>query len=597
MSTLKRVALALLCGVALHSSAQQALPLTLLAPQAATTSRAVVHVLGRTAPDATVRVAGEPAQVFATGVFVRDGVPLALGMNRVPVEATGADGRSATFTIAIERIAPPPGADWPTGRLWLDGSSLQPDQMQRVAPGESVEVSSRATPGQRVEARLPGERWIALTEARPGRYRGLLRATGTIDTEPAPVQVRVTAAAPTRRGRAASLTAQTPGTVGLWRHDPDRLVVVGPEGAALLHGLHEVRLGGPNLADLPPGTLLAVTGQSGDHLRVALSPDTTAWVAATAVQAAPAGTAPPKAFFTTLSVSGTAEGDVVQIPLAANVPYAMRAVSDAGGRHSLEIDIYEAHHATTWITHRATAAVVREVTAEQAGPGRVRLTLALQGQRLWGWRVERTATALRITVRPPPVLAREGSPLAGLRVALEAGHGSADNLGAVGATGTPEKDINRWTTEALKAALEAAGAQVTMVREGDDNPNLRERARRVTASDAQLFVSVHANAADTGNGYLRVSGTSTYYKHASGRDLAAAVQRQMLASTGLDDFGLVGNFNYAPIRLVTWMPAVLVEQAFVTHPGDEARLLDPAFRELMAQAVRRGLEDFLRLPR
>jgi N-acetylmuramoyl-L-alanine amidase len=67
-------------------------------------------------------------------------------------------------------------------------------------------------------------------------------------------------------------------------------------------------------------------------------------------------------------------------------------------------------------------------------------------------------------------------------VALEAGHGGPTNLGAVGATGVPEKDINRWTTDALAAELQAAGARVVMVREGDENPNLRERARRVSTS-------------------------------------------------------------------------------------------------------------------
>lgn len=149
--------------------------------------------------------------------------------------------------------------------------------------------------------------------------------------------------------------------------------------------------------------------------------------------------------------------------------------------------------------------------------------------------------------------------------------------------------------DALKAELAAAGARVTVVREGDDNPPLRERARRVTASDAHLFVSVHADATDVAGGYLRVSGAATFYKHTSGRDLAASVQRRVLAQTGLEDFGLVGNFDNAPIRLVTWMPAVRVEQAFVTHPCDEARLLDPAFRALMAKAVRQGLEDLLRL--
>ena len=44
------------------------------------------------------------------------------------------------------------------------------------------------------------------------------------------------------------------------------------------------------------------------------------------------------------------------------------------------------------------------------------------------------------------------------------------------------------------------------------------------------------------------------------RDLAAAVHRRMLEHTGLEDFGLVGAFNYHPIRRLTWMPAILVEQ-------------------------------------
>lgn len=56
----------------------------------------------------------------------------------------------------------------------------------------------------------------------------------------------------------------------------------------------------------------------------------------------------------------------------------------------------------------------------------------------------------------------------------------------------------------------------------------------------------------------------------------------------------MGNFNDTPLRLTTWMPAVLVEQAFVTHAADEARLLDPLFRARLARAVRLGLEDHLR---
>jgi len=565
-------------------------------PRAGTT-REFVNVLGRTAPGSAVRVGGEAVTVYATGVFVRDRVPLALGPNSIRIEATSATGQTLERLLEIERNAPPPPVAWPNDRLWLDGSSLRPAELLRVAPGEPVEVAVRATPGQQVQARLPGQDWQELVEATPGSYRAWLRFEGAGDVEPAPVELRLEGAALPRSVRPRSVPAVSFGSVGAWRADPQRLVVAGPEGADLLHGLHEVRLGGPNLAELPAGTVLQLSGQRGDRLRVQLSPDTTAWVAERSVQAAPAGSVRPYAAFTSVSAAGgpgAADGDTVTVALPPSQPYAVRAVAVPGGGQMLQLDIWGAHEAATWITHRATTRLVREVRVEQTGPERVRVHIELSAGRLWGWRSERVGGSLRITVRPPPVLARTGSPLAGLRVALEAGHGSADNLGAVGATGVPEKDINRWTALALQTELEAAGATVVQVREGDDNPLLRERAQRVTAADAQLFISVHANSADTTQGYLRAAGTSTYYKHPTGRDLATAVQARMLELTGLPDFGVIGAFNYAPIRLVTWMPAMLFEQAFVSHPGEEARLLDPDFRALMARAVRKGVEDFLR---
>lgn len=580
------------------SAAPAAFTLELLSPRdLPTTTREFVNVLGRTLPGTGVRVGGEPVAVYGTGVFARDRIPLTPGPNRIVVEATAADGRILTRQLDIERLAPPVPVSWPANRLALDGASLRPAEAHTGAPGEPVEVAVRATPGQRVEARLPGQRWQPLPEqgAASGRYRALLRFEGTDDVEPAPVQVRLVARALPRSAGPRQITTQTPGAAGQWRRDPERLVAAGADGAALLHGLHEVRLGGPYLAELPSGTLLHVTGRRGAHLRVQLAPDTTAWVAATALLPATPGTRPPHAAFTSVLATGNAEGDVVSIPLAARVPYAVNAHTTPEGRQFLELELYGAHHATTWVSQRAGAKLVRDVHVGQAGPGRVRVRITPVAPRLWGWRVERTAGALRVLLRPAPLLdPNAASPLDGLRVALEAGHGSPDNLGAVGATGVPEKDINRWTTEALKAELEAAGAQVVLVREGDDNPDLRERARRVDASGAELFVSIHANASDTSGGFLRVAGASTFYKHAPHRELAAAVQRRVLELTGLDDFGVVGNFNYTPLRLTTWMPAVLVEQAFVTHPADEAQLLDPQFRARLARAVRLGLEDHLR---
>jgi N-acetylmuramoyl-L-alanine amidase len=601
------------------------LTLELLAPRAAAgedriaIAREYVNVLGRSAPGARVNIAGEMAATFSTGVFVRDRVPLAMGANRIAVVAE-LGGERAEAVLEIERTPQPPATDWPRDTLWLDGSSLDPAEPRWLAPGEALEPSVRATAGQKVEARLPGMAgWTPLVEAPAGsgRYNGSLHwpAAAAADVPAASVAYRVSPLTlPTRGPRARwarPVLALSPSTIGLWAAEPRRVVRVADNASAtgptfpvaLLHGNHEVRLGGPNLGEAWPGTLLRVLARQGGRLRVQLAPGQEAWIDERATEPAAAGARVPQPVFTSFGVDtsgGDAEGDVLTLPLGAvPVPHLVRVASQPEGavaREGLTLDLWGPHYAQTWITHRAGRRVVDEAFVRPVGPQHIRLHVALKpGQRLWGWRTERTGGGLRLFVRGAPSLAAApASPLAGLKVAVEAGHGSADNLGAVGATGVPEKDINRWTAELLVEELKAAGALPVIIREGDSNPPLAERARRVVASGAHLFVSIHANASDTAGGYLRVSGVSHYYKHDTGRRFAAALQQRLLADTGLADFGLVGNFNYTPIRLATWCPAVLVEQAFMSHPGDEAKLLDPAFRALMARSIRAALEQALR---
>ncbi len=593
-------------------------PLRRLAPRddAEPTTRALGHVLGRTLPGARVWVGGEPVTVFASGVFARDGLALALGDNAVPVRAELPDGRFVEQRWTLRREPPPVRPEWPQDRLWVDGASLQPAEPLRVQVGEAVEVAAHATPGARVSARLPAGDWQSLAETAPGRYAGTLRFAAP-RAEPGAIELRVEAVrpadaappAPARPTKAAkgvrkpperrtpaapapAFVARFPGDIATLPPE-GRVMAAGPDGAGLLHGLHEVRLGGPFIAELAPGARLRVDGRRGDHLRVRLAPDTTAWVAANSLVDAPPGATVPSAAPTTVSVAGGPQGDVVRVALPAELPYALRAVTGSEGRVHLEAELYGAHYAATWVVQRADARLVREVEVEPAGEQRARLRIHLHAKQPWGWRAAWSAGALQIQVLAPPAF-DPAAPLRGLRIALEAGHGGPTNLGAVGATGVPEKDLNRWAVDALREELAGAGAMVVDIRDGDANPTLTERARRVVASGAQLFISLHANAAGTEGGYLRASGVSSYFKHAPSRALAAAVQQRLLATTGLADFGLVGNFNYTPIRRVTEMPSMLVEQAFVSHPGDEARLLDPAWRAALARAVREGIGDFLR---
>lgn len=600
---------ALLIGVSAATSGLHGSILQVLDPEKSptTTTREAINVMGRVPVGAKVTVGGVPARTFPTGIFVRDQVPVKMGINAIEVLAETSTTQQRQL-IVVERVAPP-GEKLGMGprRLRFEERSFSPPGEVILSTGQELEVGVEATPGQRVEFRVGDGPWLPMVETLDegttvptGHYRGVYVAPSVLqDTKPLPIELRLRA----RSDKGSAVRIVGPRevrflprtTITLWRSDRVRLVRTKSPMTALVHGLHDVRLGGPYLTELPEGIPLRVDGKREGHWHVVLTPTLDAWVSAREVEPAAPGTPPPHLYFTNVSVAGDAEADSVTIPVPSTmrVPFALTPTRGPEGRAALWVDFFGAHHAATWISHRPTAQLVREVTVEQVSREHVRVEIDLAQRQLWGYRAELTTNALVVRLRrPPKLVAPPASPLQGVVIALEAGHGGS-NTGARGVSGSLEKDVNRAAVEELGRQLEAKGARVVYVRPGDTEPSLVERARRATDSGASLFVSVHANSADQTRGYLRVSGTSTYYKYGFSRDLADAIHARLLQATGLSDFGNVGNFNYLPIRQVTWMPAVLVEQAFMSNPEDEAKMLDPSFRARMMGAVVQGLEDWL----
>ncbi len=592
-----------------RAGTKAAFELNILNPRNETnsTTRDSVNVLGRCSPDAKVTVGGEAARVFGTGLFVRDGVPLQMGENRITVVATAPGGQKAERVVVLNRVAEAAPRPEPAERqLAIDQESIEPAQNTILSRGDILDLSFRGTPGQNAEYCLSSSTWQPMAEAldesssKPsGLYRASIVANPSSDLTNSPVRFRLQVKSTGTNGFKVTgqplVEVSSEALIGFWDDAKLRLVRVQDDGAAVSFGLHEVRLGGPYLAALPSGTLLRVTGMKGSGYHVRLSPDLDGWIESRAVEWAPAGTPPPHLAFTELSAYGNEFADKVTIPYPARVPFAVTPALSPGGRAAIEIDFFGAHNAATWISHRPTARIVREVIVNQVGTDHLRLCVELKSKQLWGYKWDVTNNAVVLTVRRPPKLAAlPDSPLKGLTIALEPGHGGPRNSGARGVSGSLEKDINRMAVEELARQFEAAGAKPVVVRQGDDDPSLGERTRRAIASDAGIFISVHANSAGHERGYLQVSGSSTYYKWSFSRDLAEAVHSRLLDITKLPDFGNVGNFNYYPIRANTWMPSMLVEQAFMTNPEDEAKMLDPAFRKDMMRAILLGAEDWLK---
>lgn len=213
-----------------------------------------------------------------------------------------------------------------------------------------------------------------------------------------------------------------------------------------------------------------------------------------------------------------------------------------------------------------------------------------------------------------------------MRIVVDAGHGGWD-LGTVGRKGLLEKDLVLEIAQRLGKLLESRlGAEVVLTRNDDNYIPLDERASIANQSQADLFVSVHANYSDL----LSARGVETYYtnffaapnakeletrsgmgkdkfvtaslsstdlhdKIEQSRRLAASVQRSLYGTLsgqnpGLRDRG-VKEASYVVLK-ETAMPGILAEVSFVSSPTDEQKLQSDGYREQIAEALYRGIARY-----
>lgn len=185
-------------------------------------------------------------------------------------------------------------------------------------------------------------------------------------------------------------------------------------------------------------------------------------------------------------------------------------------------------------------------------------------------------------------------PSLGKKVCLDPGHGGYDP-GAIGPGGTREKDVTLDIALRLKSLLEADGFEVIMTRTGDTSPggvteinaDLKNRVTIADNSKVDIFVSIHINS-----GVAGAAGCECYIYSLGGaaEKLARAIQKHLVASTGMANRG-VRTANFYVLRN-TSMPAVLGETGFISNPGEEKLLQDPAFRQKIAKGYAAGIKEY-----
>jgi N-acetylmuramoyl-L-alanine amidase len=233
-------------------------------------------------------------------------------------------------------------------------------------------------------------------------------------------------------------------------------------------------------------------------------------------------------------------------------------------------------------TAEALAAFQREVGVRPDGTfgPLTRRALAQLGRRVVGG----SPQLLRETL----LIHHAGPALVGKRIVIDPGHGGADrgNIVADGLLRWAEADLVYDLAARLEGRLSALGVRADLTRGPETASGDRERAAFANSTDADLLVSLHLDAHPN----PEASGVATYYYGTGsgvtstvGERLAALVQREIVVRTGL----LNGRTHYKTWELLrlTRMPAVRVEAGYLTSPADRARLVDPSFRDALAEAV------------
>jgi N-acetylmuramoyl-L-alanine amidase len=165
--------------------------------------------------------------------------------------------------------------------------------------------------------------------------------------------------------------------------------------------------------------------------------------------------------------------------------------------------------------------------------------------------------------------------------------------GAIGPLGTKEMDANYAIAQAAAERLKREGAIPLLTRRSpDDEVSLVDRPRQAVEREADLFVSIHNNALPDGtNPFSKPRGFTVFYYHPHSLGLGRAVHAAYRDSIALPDEGL--QWDNLLVARLTAVPAILIENAYIIMPDQEARLNDAAFRDSLAKALVSGLRSFM----
>jgi N-acetylmuramoyl-L-alanine amidase len=529
-------------------------------------------VFGSTYPDSRVKVNGKEVKVFPGGAFFAF-IPVREGKFTIRVLSEGREGVfEEQRVIRIEKqikSSPPSSKE-------IQKYFMMPEVPLVLAPGSEAVVRFMGTPGKQAFFRFEGEQQrFPMKEIKFQQYLGVyegLYACREVFDEPKKIIFELY--------EGSSLIAHKECRNTLW------CKVIPPSVFEISRNFARSRLY-PSWDEgmmLQKGVQMESTGTAGDFVCLKLSLKEKICVNKKDLLEV------KKIKYLSDAETGPAEikekENVVQLFLSCPRPVPFKVEEDPENR-KVTLVLYSARGGLGKGMPRSKA--VEKISFRQQEQDVLALDFVLPFRPVWGWDVEYLDKKLVFTIRKP-VSVRQGSPLKGITICLDPGHGP--DPGAVGPSRLEEKKINWMIADKVRDLLQDQGAKVVMTRSNlESRISLDERVALARKKKCHLFISIHNNSASNGTNPYDVSGTGTYYFMPASRELAACIQPELVKATGLADKG-VSFGNFAVLRN-PMMPAVLLEVAYIIIPEQEMMLMDEGFQKRVSEKITEGIKKFL----
>ncbi len=554
-------------------------------PETHRTAADKIFLIGSAAPNGRVTINGKTIQRSQNGHFAPS-YPLQMGENRF----TLSDGNS-TKLIIVNRFDPAPVI--PTG-LGFAENSLMPRVDTARQVGERFCFSAIAPPNASVTVQL-GSKTLPLSMA--GTNVDLPANSAVLTGNTAPINqsssqtsstyeacTRFTSAGTLQPQYKLSLNGQST-TVAA----PGKLKVIPTDAALIAVATVSVDSGvartGPStsysrLTPLPKGTKASVTGEEGEWIRL----DYGAWIKKKEVTLAAVST-PPKTIIRGSNTRVNGDWTELVLPLQAPVPISIEQDSK-----SLTLTLYNTTAQTDTI-YTTQDPVIERLDWQQPRPQEVSYTVHFKSDQQWGYKTRYEGTTLILSLKHPPKTSKTRS-LQGMKIFIDPGHGSENDLGARGPTGYPEKDVVLKVSKLVRDELEQRGAVVTMSREGDDDLWPHDRVERIEAAQPDLALSLHYNALPDAGDAEGTQGIGMFWYHPQAHGPSQFLHDYLTQKLNRPSYGVFWN-NLALTR-PSLAPAILVEFGFMINPEEFEWIVDENAQKQLARTFAEGVEAWAR---